>query len=52
MVQEKFLQQAIFIRRTYLKLLNSMELYRTRALKVAERLEETVKKIEDIQKEA
>ena len=51
MVQEKFLQQAISIRRTYLKLLNSMDLYKSRAMKVSERLQETLGKLEDFQKD-
>jgi DNA repair exonuclease SbcCD ATPase subunit len=51
MVDEKYLQKAISIRRTYLKLINNMDLYRARALQVSERLDGTLKKIEDYQKE-
>ena len=41
-IDEKYLQRAINIRRTYLKLSNNMDLYRSRALQVSERLQETV----------
>jgi len=51
MVDEKYLQKAISIRRTYLKLINNMDLYRARALQVSERLDGTLKKIDDYQKE-
>jgi predicted nucleic acid-binding Zn-ribbon protein len=47
MIEEKYLQMAINIRRTYLKLINNMDLYRARALQVSERLDETLKKIDD-----
>jgi len=46
MVDEKYLQMAINIRRTYLKLINNMDLYRARALQVSERLDETLKKLD------
>lgn len=52
MVDEKYLQMAITIRRTYLKLINNLDLYRSRAFQISERLEETVKKIETLNKEA
>jgi predicted nucleic acid-binding Zn-ribbon protein len=51
MVDEKYLQKAISIRRTYLKLLNNMDLYRSRALQVSERLDATLKKIDSYQNE-
>ncbi len=51
MVDEKYLQKAISIRRTYLKLINNMDLYRARALQVSERLDGTLKKIDDYQNE-
>jgi len=51
MVDEKYLQKAITIRRTYLKLINNMDLYRARALQVSERLDGTLKRINDYQKE-
>ena len=47
MIDEKYLQMAINIRRTYLKLINNMDLYRARALQVSERLDTTLKKIDD-----
>jgi predicted nucleic acid-binding Zn-ribbon protein len=52
MVDEKYLQMSITIRRTYLKLINNLDLYRSRALQISERLENTVKKIDDLNKEA
>lgn len=47
MIEEKYLQMAINIRRTYLKLINNMDLYRARALQVSDRLDGTLKKIDD-----
>jgi len=52
MVDEKYLQMSITIRRTYLKLINNLDLYRSRALQISERLEDTAKKIDDLNKEA
>ena len=52
MVDEKYLQMSITIRRTYLKLINNLDLYRSRALQISERLENTVKKIDELNKEA
>ena len=49
MVDERFLQRAITIRRTYFKLINSLDLYQSRALQVSDRLDETLKKLEKIQ---
>jgi predicted nucleic acid-binding Zn-ribbon protein len=51
MVDEKFLQKAISIRRTYLKLMNNMDLYRAKVGQVSERLDGTLKKIDDYQNE-
>ena len=45
MIDEKYLQMAINIRRTYLKLINNMDLYRARALQVSDKLDETLKKL-------
>lgn len=50
MIDEKYLQMAITIRRTYLKLINNMDLYKTKANQVSKNLEETLKKLEDFQK--
>jgi len=52
MIDENFLQSAVHIRRTYLKMSNSMDLYKKSAQKVVERLDETIKKVEVIQQEA
>ena len=52
MIDENFLQSAVRIRRTYLKMSNSMDFYKKAAEGVVERLDETIKKVEDIQKEA
>jgi hypothetical protein len=52
MIDEKYLQMAFSIRRTYLKLINNLDLYRSRALQISERLEETVKKIDELNKQA
>lgn len=52
MIDEKYLQMAFSIRRTYLKLINNLDLYRSRALQISERLEDTVKKIDDLNKQA
>lgn len=52
MIDENFLQSAVRIRRTYLKMSNSMEFYRKSAEKIVERLDETIKKVEVIQQEA
>lgn len=46
MVDERFLQRATIIRRTYFKLINSLDLYKSRAIQVSERLDETLKKLE------
>jgi predicted nucleic acid-binding Zn-ribbon protein len=51
MIDERFLQRALTIRRTYFKLINNLDLYKSRALKVSERLDETLKKLEDFQKD-
>lgn len=52
MVDEVFLQNAVRIRRTYLKLSNNMELYQKKAQRVSDKLEETLTRIEEIEKEA
>lgn len=51
MVDEKYLKMAITIKRTYLKLINNLDLYRDRASEVANRLDDTIKKVKDIQDE-
>ena len=52
MVDEVFLQNAVRIRRTYLKLSNNMELYQKKAQQVSDKLDETITKIDDIKKQA
>jgi len=52
MVDEVFLQNAVRIRRTYLKLSNNMDLYQKKAQKVSDKLDETLSRIEEIEKEA
>jgi hypothetical protein len=52
MIDDNFLQSAVRIRRTYLKMSNSMDFYKKAAEGVVERLDETIKKVESIQKEA
>ncbi len=52
MIDEIFLQNAINIRRTYLKMTNNMDFYQKRAKETVERLDVTINKINDIQKKA
>jgi ABC-type transporter Mla subunit MlaD len=52
MVDELFLQNAVRIRRTYLKLSNNVELYQKKAQQVSDKLDETITKIDDIKKQA
>ena len=52
MVDEVFLQNAVRIRRTYLKLSNNMDLYQKKAQQVSDKLDETINKIDDIKKQA
>lgn len=49
MIEEKYLQMSISIRRTYLKLINNLDLYHNRAIKVSSNLEETLAKLDTIQ---
>ena len=49
MIEEKYLKMSISIRRTYLKLINNLDLYHNRALKVSSNLEETLVKLDSIQ---
>ena len=49
MIEEKYLKMAISIRRTYLKLINNLDLYHNKALKVSSNLEETLAKLDTIQ---
>ena len=49
MIEEKYLKVSISIRRTYLKLINNLDLYHNRALKVSSNLTETLAKLDTIQ---
>lgn len=51
MIEEKYLKMSISIRRTYLKLINNLDLYHNRALKVSSNLEETLAKLDTIQED-
>lgn len=51
MVDEVFLQNAVRIRRTYLKLSNNMGLYQKKAQQVSDKLNDTVSRIEEIETE-
>ncbi len=50
MIEERYLQMALNIRRTYLKFSNNLDLYGSRASQVTKRLQDTVEKMEEIQK--
>jgi len=49
MINEQFLQSAVRIRRTYLKLSNNMDLYHRQATKLSEILNENLKKLSKIE---
>ena len=49
MVDEIFLQNAVRIRRTYLKLSNNMDLYQKKAQEVSDKLEKTIDRIDELQ---
>ena len=48
MIEENFLQRAVNIRRTYLKLINNMDFYKDKAKSVIHKLDDTISKIEVI----
>ena len=52
MVDEVFLQNAVRIRRTYLKLTNNMDFYQKKAKDILGRLDETLERIDNLQKVA
>ncbi len=52
MIDEFFLQNAVNIRRTYLKMTNNMDFYQKKAKEIVDRLELTIGKINEIQKKA
>ena len=49
MIDEIYLQNAVRIRRTYLKLSNNMDLYQNKAQAVSDKLETTISKIDELQ---
>jgi hypothetical protein len=51
MIDESFLQRAVYIRRTYLKMSNNMDFYKEKTENVLVKLDDTVKKIETLQEE-
>lgn len=51
MIDEVFLKSAVNIRRQYLKISNNMEFYHNKAKDVVSKLEETIKNIDNLQKE-
>lgn len=52
MIDEIYLQNAVRIRRTYLKLSNNMDLYQKKAQTVSKKLDETIAKIDELQLKA
>lgn len=51
MIDENFVQAAIKIRRQYLKLMNNMEMYRSKAKKMVNNLDNIVDRLQNIQVE-
>lgn len=51
MINEQFLQSAVRIRRTYLKLSNNMNLYHKQATKLSEILTENIEKLSKIEED-
>lgn len=51
MIEEQFLESAVQIRRTYLKLTNNLSLYQKRAEEIVKVLESSINKLESLQKE-
>jgi vacuolar-type H+-ATPase subunit I/STV1 len=49
MIDDNFLESAVRIRRTYLKVSNNMDLYYRRAKEIVEVLENTISKIDNLQ---
>lgn len=52
MIDESFIQNAIRIRKTYLKLSSNMNLYQKKAQEVADRLDDTLQKVDELSKKA
>jgi predicted nucleic acid-binding Zn-ribbon protein len=51
MIEERFLESAINIRRTYLKLTGDLNMYQKRAEQIVDVLEKSIKRLEDLQQE-
>lgn len=51
MIEERFLKTAIQIRRTYLKLINNLELYKSAAISIQKKLNETLDRINKVENE-
>jgi phage-related tail protein len=51
MIDERFLESAVNIRRTYLKLTGDLNMYQKRAEEIVDVLEKSIKRLEDLQKE-
>jgi len=51
MIDDNFLESAVRIRRTYLKVSNNMDLYHRRAKEIVETLENTLSKIDNLQQD-
>lgn len=51
MIEEQFLESAVQIRRTYLKLTNNLSLYQKRAEEIVKVLENSINKLESLQNE-
>ena len=52
MIEEQFLQSAIRIRRTYLKVSNNMDMYKKAAEGTIKKLDETISKIDKIKEDS
>ena len=52
MIDEQFLQSAVRIRRTYLKLSNNMNFYQKSAADILDKLENTIKEIDEVSEKA
>lgn len=52
MIEERFLESAVRIRKSYLKTQNQLEFYHRRAKQIIQNLEEILEKVEKLQKES
>lgn len=51
MIEERFLRNAIQIRRTYLKLINNLELYKSSAISIEKKLQQTLQNLSSVEGE-